>query len=78
MQTIPTSLFDNETHWMNKADKPDLVNKIVSLIPQGSTAIQYNPPDESCYVVDGGNLLYQVKWVDKLKYVCKSKAGMML
>ena len=67
METIPTSLFDADTNFMNKADKPDLINKLVSLIPAGSSAIQYNPPDEACYVLDGGNLLYQVKWPAKLK-----------
>ena len=69
MQTIPTSLFDKETHWMNLADKPDIVKKIKKIINQDEDFLETSPPLEADYIVDGGNLLYQVRWSKKIRYI---------
>ena len=60
MSSIPLSLFDPDKHLMNEADKPSLANSIYKMVKESPGKLTV--PSNVKYVLDGGNLLYQVPW----------------
>ena len=59
LSTIPASLFDKDKNLMLKADKPQLAESILEVAGPGQESV----PLGSTNVLDGGSLMFRVKWL---------------
>ena len=65
MTAVPTSLFKG--YFMRKSDKSDLAHALQKLVKNHYNDVSHVTA-ECIHIIDGGWLLYQLKWTSNMKY----------